>query len=209
MKLPTTREGNGRGQGPARIGALLLPILCVLGACAQITTGSACVAEDDYFIGQRTLSWAPDFAQITHDPLDAIAPVTLEQIRAETQRQFELLGYEFVSDIEASDMTLSFVVATRQEIVRGSYADRHPFWWGVYGEPSVVYYAEPIKEAFLAIDLSESSTNRPLWRGWAEKPVTPSDRADPTPLIESAVASILTELPGAARPEAGSFLEQP
>lgn len=201
MKPTTIRKTAANRRGYVRFAALLIPMLFLIGACTQIQTGSACVADDDYFIGQRILAWAPEFAQITHDPLDAIAPVTLEQIRRETQRQFELLGYSFTNDVDASDMMLSFVVATRQEIVRGSYAERHPYWWGVYGEPSVVYYNQPVKEAFLAIDLAESGTNRALWRGWAEKPVTPSDRADPAPLIESAVASILTELPGAARPQ--------
>jgi hypothetical protein len=56
------------------------------------------------------------------------------------------------------------------------------------------------KEACLAIDLLEADTNRSLWRGWAEKPVRESDRDHPGPLIRDAIASILTELPGAARP---------
>ena len=182
----------------SRLGLLLLAI--ALTACTTIETGSMCIADESYFEGRRSLAWAEDFAQITNDPLDAIAPVTLEQIRMQVEAEFRTLGFDF-TDASQADMIVSFVVATHTEVTRDYYATHGTYWWGVYGRPSVmVQTAEQRKEAFLAIDLAEAGTNRALWRGWAEKPVYPADRNDPTPLIREAVASILTELPGAAKP---------
>jgi hypothetical protein len=70
---------------------------------------------------------------------------------------------------------------------------------GVDQQPVVVGGLQTYKEAYLAIDLLEAGTLRPLWRGWTEKSVRESDRDEPEPLIRTAIASILAELPGAVR----------
>ena len=113
----------------------------------------------------------------------------------------EALGFDFVADAADAQMLVSFVVATRQEISSGSYAYPDSYWWGVYGHPMVVIHeSTERREAYLAIDLAEAKTSRPLWRGWAQQPVSPANRSNPVPLIKKAVTSILDELPGAARP---------
>mgnify|MGYP005730171061 CR=1 FL=1 len=174
--------------------------LVLLSSCAGIRTGSVCIAEDEYWAGQQFLAWAEGYAYVGSDPLYAIAPVTVEQIKDEAERQFEMLGYRFTDDAAVADMELSFVVATSEELISISDAE-DTYWWGVAGAPNKGYGGVgSVKEAFLAIDLVDAGSRRPLWRGWAEKTVAPTDREDPMPLIEEAVASILAELPAAARP---------
>lgn len=181
---------------------ILSALLAILAGCTTtMESGSACVVEDEYFQVNRAMAWSEDYARISQDPLDAIAPVTLEQLRLEIQAQLEALGFDFVADAADAQMLVSFVVATRQEISSGSYAYPDSYWWGVYGHPMVVIHeSTERREAYLAIDLAEAKTSRPLWRGWAQQPVSPANRSNPVPLIKKAVTSILDELPGAARP---------
>lgn len=167
----------------------------VAAACSTVRSGSSCIVEDAYFSQHRTFAWSDDFGRVTHDPLDAIAPVTLEQIKQEITTQLLALGFLVTDNIHSADVMVSFVVATREELSGATYTDYHP-WWGVYRYPVIVQYDGPAdSEAFLAIDLIETGTQRPLWRGWAEKSVTSADRRAPESVIAEAVASILTHLP--------------
>lgn len=173
---------------------LALFILALTG-CTAMRSGSSCTVEDAYFSSHRTFAWSDDFARVTKDPLDAIAPVTLEQIRAEISAQLQTLGFIVTDNVHSADVMVSFVVATRQEYMGTTYVDYYP-WWGVHRYPVLVQYqGRKASEAFLAIDLQESMTGRPLWRGWAEKSVSPSDRRASEVIIKEAVASILTHLP--------------
>ena len=182
---------------------IICAVVVVLSACTTpMQSGSTCVVEDEYFQAHRSIAWSDDYARISQDPLDAIAPVTLEQIRMEIQAQFTEIGFDFVADAADAEMLVSFVVATRQEISTGAYAYPDGYWWGVYRDPVVVVQSTTTerREAYLAIDLTEARSERPLWRGWAQQPVYDANRNNPAPLIKKAVTSILTELPGAARP---------
>jgi len=178
-----------------RIISIFIPIL-LLNACSTLQSGSTCVVEDDYFAANRNLAWSEDFAKISGDPLNAIGPVTLEQIRLEVERQFGALGYNFTNEQTSVDMRVSFVVATREEIVNGAYVYNDPYCWGNFRHPVFTSTTERIfKEAFLAIDLVDVKTDRSVWRGWAEQPVNGYDRNNPESLIKSAITSILAELP--------------
>jgi hypothetical protein len=176
--------------------SLTLFFILLLNACSSVQTGSTCVVEDDYFDENRELTWADEFAKIGGDPLNAIGPVTLEQIKMEVERQFQTLGYNFADDETSADMRISFVVATREEIVRGTYVYHDPYCWGNFRHPDFMSDREQVsKEAFLAIDLVEVNTGRSVWRGWAEKPVNDYDRHNPELLMKEAITSILAELP--------------
>ncbi len=176
--------------------SITLFLILLLNACSSMQSGSTCVVEDDYFSENRTLIWADEFARVSSDPLNAIGPVTLEQIKMEVEQQFQTLGYYFALEETSADMRISFVVATREEIVKGSYVHHDPYCWGNFHHPNFVTNTEHLsKEAFLAIDLVEVKTGKSVWRGWAEKPVNDYDRHNPAALMKEAITSIVEELP--------------
>lgn len=191
---PYANNTSRRRTPLSRVAGLVLLISIGFG-CTSMRTGASCTVEDEYFLNHLAFAWAEDFVQISDDPLDAIAPVTVEQIKEEVTHQFEGLGFQFAGDPKDADMLLSFVVATRQEFVGATPHSIHP-WWGVYRYPTSTHYDGRLaSEAFLAIDLLEAGTQKPLWRGWAETTVTKSDRQRPETIIRDAVSSILAHLP--------------
>ena len=170
--------------------------------CTTMQTGSSCVVDDAYFTGRQVLAWSADAAKVSQDPTDAIAPVTLEQIKVELERQLTALGYRFVTEPNNAAMTISFVVATHQQQADGSYFYYEGYWWGGHPHPAfVIRENRTVTDAYLAVDLTDARSGRALWRGWAQQAVTAADRRTPAPLIAQAVSSILAHLPQAALPQ--------
>jgi len=47
----------------------------------------------------------------------------------------------------------------------------------------------------LSIDMFDVQRRQPLWHGWAVKPISNADRANPSPVIKEVIETILAQFP--------------
>ena len=179
---------------------LITAAALLLGACSTIQVGSH-YDETNNFGVYRTFSWIDESPYIQGSSRDVaqVSPLTQAKIERAIRRQFELLGYNFVADRSTADFVVAYTVGTRREITVDSYPAlyRGPWGWHVYGSlyyPHDVHRHEYVKGT-LAIDVFDGRSRKPVWHGWAEKTVTYSDRKDPGPSIDEAVANLLIKFP--------------
>lgn len=192
------RTGAVRRRSRARIGlASILAVVVGLSACATLRVGS------DYdrtasFSGYHSFTWVPRENHGTNNPL--IAERAREAILARLQQK----GYVYVSDGAQADFAVDFTIGARQRLDVHTYPAPYagPWWWygrGWWGYP---YWGSGIdvhayREGELAIDVFDAKSHRPVWHGWARKPLTREDMQHSRSAIGTAVDAILAKFPPA------------
>ena len=100
---------------------------------------------------------------------------------------------------DQADFVVSYTVGTRERIDAVSYPSAyHGTWgWHIYGryydQTEVVH--RTYTEGTLGLDIFDGNTKQPIWHGWATKTISTSDRENPSPFIQKAVAAIIERFP--------------
>ncbi|MEE4361711.1 MAG: DUF4136 domain-containing protein [Pseudomonadales bacterium] len=171
----------------------LLSLLFLLAGCASqqdLRTGSLCTAPER--VDQwRTFAWigAPGDA-----PQESfITPETVERLEAALVDAVQLQGLQLAAP-EAADLLLGYRLTTTEFAdLRLDVAND----WGCWGrEGTMVEDPRTYTEAALAVEMLERSTGLIVWRGWATKEITASDRMDPAALARQAAEAVLSGWPG-------------
>lgn len=193
MHVPTTSMRS------ARFFIFLLSGVLLIG-CATIESGSHhdVTASFDHY---QTFSWIADQPMITGSgEAAAVSPLTQKMIVAAIETELESNGFMYLADRESADFVLSYTVGTRDKIEPTSYPSVYRGAWGrrhLYGpdyyEADVVLYT--YTEGTLGVDVFDGASKEPVWHGWAKKTISSSDRQDPTPSIEKAVAAVFKDFP--------------
>lgn len=175
--------------------ALLLPLLLVLTGCETLRVGS------DYdrsaaFSTYHTFSWLP------RDNYGVADPLVVQRTRDAIESALEHKGYRYVSDMAQADFAVDFTVGSRERVdVRtyprafaGPWGWYGPGWWGYpYWGTGVDVYR--YREGVLAIDVFDARTHRPVWHGWAKKPLSRADMEHSAGPIRKAVDAVLARFP--------------
>jgi Domain of unknown function (DUF4136) len=174
--------------------SLLLLLTLIAGGCQSIQTRS----DYDHRIdmsGYRTFSW------ISAHPMIAaaanVSPLTEGRVELAIIDTMQQKGITFVPDAKQADFVVAFTVGSRQKVrvdtTTYPMAYRGPWVWGpgYYQDVDVREYTE----GRLAIDIFDTKLHQPVWHGYGTKSITGSDRDNPAPAIQKAVAAILKPFP--------------
>ena len=183
---------------PAITGIATLFLTGLLAGCATISTGSH-YDETTNFGAYRSFSWIDADPYITAPSSIRVSPLTEAKIQAAIRGQLEEKGYEFVDDRSAADFVVGYTVGTRDQIRVDDYPQPYRGYWGWHTPYSYYYVRETSVHTYtkgtLGVDIFDNESGKPVWHGWAEKTVTDSDRADPTPAIKEGVSMLFQDFP--------------
>ncbi len=177
----------------------ILVFAMLLSSCSSIQTGSH-HDESATFSHYRTFAW------IAYDPLilgmreqPTISPLSKKKIVQAIEGELINKGYVYVTNPDTADFILSYTVGTRDKIDTMSYPSvyRAGWDWHTYGrdfhQSKVIHRS--YTEGTLAIDIFDGKSKQPVWHGWASKTISTSDRENPSPAIQKAVAQVIDQFP--------------
>ncbi|MEM9123238.1 MAG: DUF4136 domain-containing protein [Pseudomonadota bacterium] len=146
------------------------------------------------FDGYRTFAWTSE--EPMHLVGDRIInPLETRRIMEAIKTEFTAKGYDFVSDLDEADFSVSFSVGARDKIeISRSPSVLYSRWrWGYqyYGAPTI---ERNYTEGSLAIDAFDVSRKSPVWHGVTSGRINPR-RVRPQAEIKTAVATILEDFP--------------
>jgi len=182
-----------------RITAILILLGAALTGCATVKSG-AHHDEQASFDEYQSFAWIADNPMILGDgDQPPISPLAQKIIVQSIEDELTGKGFNYLEAPEDADFVVAYTVGTREKIVATSYPTAYGGTWGshLHGQ---YYYQSGIEhrtytEGTLGIDIFDGKTKQPVWHGWAGKSVTSTDRNNPSPAIQSAVAAIIKQFP--------------
>lgn len=197
----STNRQTGDSRTPGGRVAALATFACVaavvlgLSACETLRVGSDYDRATD-FAGYHSFTWLPRENYGVRDPL--VVEGTRDAIKARLEQQ----GYTYANDPENADFAVDFTVGARLRTNIRTYPTPYggpwywygPRWWG-YPYWGTGIDVHQYREGVLAIDAFDAKTHRPVWHGWAKKPLTRKDMEDSGQSIREAVDAVLAKFP--------------
>jgi hypothetical protein len=174
---------------------LLTLLALLLGACATTLQTGVDFDRAAAFDAYRTFAWLPRSHPGARNPLN------VEWVRDAIRAEFEARGLRFEPELARADLAVDFTLSSAERTDITTYPTEFRGGWrwggGYFGsEVDVRQY----REGTLAIDLFDARGHRPIWHGWAKKPLDRADLETPGPAIRAAVAAVLARYPPAAAP---------
>jgi hypothetical protein len=170
-----------------------------LAGCVTIKTGSH-HDESQSFVSYQTFAWiADDPLVLGADGQPPISALSRKKIVQAIENELGRKGFTHLANADKADFVVSYTVGTRNKIDATSYpsAYRGEWGWHIYGR--YYYQTEVVHRSYtegtLGIDIFDGDTKQPVWHGWATKTISTSDRQNPSPSIQRAVAGIIEHFP--------------
>lgn len=175
--------------------AALLPFVLALSGCETLRVGS------DYdraasFANYHTFTWLP------RQESTYVNPMVIEQAKDAILAGLEQKGYRYVSDPAEADFAVDFTLGSHERVDVHTYPQPYAWPWYGYGRYwwGYPYWGTGIdvtryREGTLAIDVFDAKTHRPVWHGWAKKPLSHEDIAHSNESIRKAVDAVLATFP--------------
>lgn len=175
--------------------ACLIPITLALNACETLRVGSDYDRTAD-FAGYRSFSWLPRQDYGTRNPL------IVERAREAIQSELRKKGYVYSADSGPADFAVDFTIGSQERVNVSTYPPPYagpwywygPRWWG-YRYWGTGVDVHRYREGTLAIDMFDAKTDKPVWHGWARKPLTRTDLEHSDVSIPEAVDAVLATFP--------------
>lgn len=187
---------GARSRVPGLAGILcLLAIVSGLSACETLRVGS------DYdhaasFSNYHSFTWLP------REDYGVRNPLVVERARDAIQSGLERKGYILASDPADADFAVDFTIGARERTSVRTYPAPYagpwywygPHWWG-YPYWGTGVDVQQYREGVLAVDVFDAKSHRPVWHGWATKPLTRADMERSRQSIREAVDAVLAKFP--------------
>lgn len=177
---------------------VLVGLLQLLGCATPLQHGSHCLVESEYLSDQSSFSWVESGAIELIDESGAISPAIVEQLKRAVIDEMRLKGYEFVprqGDSPPAEVTVGLYFLVRREATASSLDTiqpcTYPNCWRAPHDERVRLDIRTI--GFLAADLYFQG--KPIWRGWVERILNPSERDAASQVIGEAVPLLLDDFP--------------
>ncbi len=179
-----------------RVVVLAAAVLAV-SACATLQVGS------DYDHGVDFAGYH-SFALMQREHHGASNPLVAQRAEDDIKADLASRGFAYVDSPANADFIVDFTIGSKDRTNIASYPEPYVGggWWGWgpgawWGAP---YWGSHVdvqqyKEGTLSIDVFDAHTHRPVWHGWAKKPLTQSDIAHPEGPIREAVDQVLAKFP--------------
>ena len=162
-----------------------------LAACATLETGVD-FDRSAGFSGYQSFGWLPRTHQGIRNPLN------VRRVQDAIRVELEAKGLRFEAQLARADLAVDFTMSSQERTDITSFPVEYRGGWrwggGYFGsEIDVRQY----REGTLAIDVFDARGHRPIWHGWAKKPLSRKDLENPGPSIRAAVAAVLARYPPA------------
>ncbi|HVS77264.1 MAG TPA: DUF4136 domain-containing protein [Steroidobacteraceae bacterium] len=172
-----------------------LAVILGLSACETLRVGSDYDRAAD-FAGYHSFTWLP------REDYGVRNPLVIERARDAIQTRLEQKGYTLASDPAAADFAVDFTIGARERTDIRTYPAPYagpwpwygPRWWG-YPYWGTGVDVRQYREGLLAVDVFDARTHRPVWHGWARKPLTRKDMEESSRSIQEAVDAVLAKFP--------------
>jgi hypothetical protein len=177
---------------------LLLVLLALVGCATPISKGSHCIVEPGYLDNESTFTWYSEPAIDVDDETGYISPTILRVLEQSVVKELKAKGFTFV-DPQASDPGTDLQIALRLKTRRELYSlsiNESPCrttdcWERIDMGANVRMDVRTV--GFLSADLHH--LGEPIWRGWVERELYPSDRDQAESVIEQAVPALFESFP--------------
>jgi Domain of unknown function (DUF4136) len=183
----------------ARLFLSTAALMLTLAACSTLQVGS------DYdhsatFSAFHTFSFMQrDHSKGVHNPL--VAQRIQDAIKADLTSR----GYVYTDNAADADFLVDFTVGAKERTDIQTYPQPYSGWYG-YGGPGWwggPYWGSGVNvqqytEGTLSIDFFDAHTHRPVWHGWAKKPVSDTELSNGGKGLQEAVGSVLMKFPPTA-----------
>lgn len=187
------RMGVARWRDGVLLGMLLLAL--ALGGCEALRVGS------DY---DRAASFASyhSFSWLARQDYGVGNPLMIERAQTAILNALERKGYRYVTNRDEADFVVDFTIGSHERVDVQTYPTPYAwpwygfgrYWWGYPYWGSNVSVSR-YREGALAIDVFDGKTHRPVWHGWAEKPLSHRDLVHSGESIRNAVDEVLARFP--------------
>ena len=170
---------------------LLAMTTLTLTACATMNVSSHALTGAD-FAQYRTFDWGPADALPTGDPRLDRDPFFQDHLQGALEKGFAGKGFERVS-AGTPDLLIHYHANISRRIDINRLDSERGY---CYGDDCQVRTVE-IEAGTLVVDVIDASTNRLVWRGWAQHSVQDmlNDRDRMEQKINEAVTRMLEQLP--------------
>jgi Domain of unknown function (DUF4136) len=173
----------------------VLVIALGLSACETLRVGS------DYdhaasFADYHSFSWLP------REDYGVRNPLVVERAREAIQSGLEQKGYVLAADPADANFAVDFTIGARERTDVRTYPAPYagPWywygrrWWG-YPYWGTGVDVQQYREGVLAVDVFDAKSHKPVWHGWARKPLTRRDMERSRQSIREAVDAVLAKFP--------------
>lgn len=178
-----------------RLMCLFTVVVLLMPGCATLRVGSD-YDQSAPFAAYRSFTWLPRTDYGTHNPL------AVRWARSAIEAELERKGFQYTADPAAAQFAVDFTIGAKARVDIHSYPAPYggPWywyrrsWWGYpyWGAGVHVYH---YSEGILAIDIFDERTHKPVWHGWARKPLTREDLEHSRAAIARAVDSVVAQFP--------------
>jgi hypothetical protein len=173
----------------------MLPLLALLAACAALRVGSD-FERSANFSAYHTFSW------LMREHHGSSYPLVEQRAREAIQAELARKGDALAEGAAKPEFLVDFTIGARDRMEVATYPAPFdnpwyrvgPGWWGYpyWGSQVDVYR---YREGTLGIDLFDANTHRPVWHGWAKKPLSKTDAEHSEEPIRAAVQAVLAQFP--------------
>ena len=176
-----------------------LLLVWLAGCATPMQTGSQCVAPEGSLDNETTFTWRSTPAISVDDATGYISPLVVEGLEREVIRELQTKGLMFVErreDDQLADLELSLTLKTRREVICRTVDEvpcLGPECQNTCFELSPNAHVEYQTVGFIAADIY--FLGEPTWRGWVERPLYPSERDNPSGVMESVIPALFETFP--------------
>lgn len=166
-----------------------------LAGCETLRVGS------DYdraanFSAYHSFTWLP------RQDYGVSNPLIVERAREAIQADLEQKGYTLASDAQSADFAVDFTIGAHERTDIHTYPAPYsgmwywygPHWWG-YPYWGTGIDVHRYREGVLAVDVFDARTHKPVWHGWAKKPLTREDMEQSRQSLREAADAVLAKFP--------------
>ena len=133
------------------------------------------------------------------------SPVLVTRITEAITSELAHRGFRPASDPTNADFAVDFSLGYKERADLKSYPDPYGIlgwgwgsdggWWGgQYWNPTEISLSD-YRDGILSIDVFDGHLHRPIWHGWAKKPLTRKELDRTSEPIRAAVRRILNKFP--------------
>jgi hypothetical protein len=189
-----SREPRRRVLGIAGLTGILA-IALSMAACETLRVGSDYDRTAD-FANYHSFTWLP------RENYGVRNPLVVERARDAIQASLEQKGYTLASDPKSADFAVDFTIGAHERTDIHTYPAPYagtwnwygPHWWG-YPYWGTGIDVQQYREGVLAVDAFDAKSHKPVWHGWAKKPLTRRDMEQSGQSIREAADAVLAQFP--------------
>lgn len=203
MRSPQPKRATADFSSPQfsnRLSTAVVLWLMLAGCATYMESGSHCSIDEQILATNTTYAWHQESALDLIDESGYISPTIVRQLKKRVEAEMASKGYLLIDPASSNapaELELQLYLRARRELQEsGAYAGHvgpcvYPDCWQAPNDASVQINLQTV--GFLAADVYKAG--EPVWRGWVERLLYPTERDQATSVIEEAVPLLFAKFP--------------